>query len=493
MRANPHVFEINTRPWLRQLREKYNTQLTLATVPDEEWLELKHLGFDAVWLMGVWQTSPKAREIARNTPALLAEIAAIRPDYKIEDLDASPYAVYDYVLDSELGAPEELKALREKLNGMGLFLLLDFVSNHLSIDHPLVGSCHDSFVQAEHEDVQYHPDWFFESPLAGAALAYGRDPNFPPWRDTVQLNYFNFKTRDFMLETLRKIAAVCDGVRCDMVMLSLNDVHDGTWGWLLRKKNFTRPEKEFWPEAIQAIKEEHPHFLFLAEVYWGLEWRLQEMGFDYTYDKVLYDRLRYLGPMDVKSHLRAEKLYQKRSLRFIENHDEQPALTAFGKEKSLAAAIALSTLRGMRLFYYAQLNGLALKMPIQYTRCNFPDDPLVRKLYTKILKIADHPAFHGGEWALIEPRAAGQGNESFKNVLCWSWTQRRTCKVIIVNYSDTQAQARLQINASPKGDSYNFFDELSDIFMVRPAQEVKEQGLFVDLPPYGAHMLDLEF
>jgi hypothetical protein len=493
MRANPHVFEINTKPWLSKLREKYGAKLTLGTVPDEEWQELKHLGFDAVWLMGVWKTSPKAREIARTTPALQKEMAAIKPDYKVEDIDASPYAIFDYSLDPELGAEEELKQLREKLNGMGICLLLDFVSNHLAIDHPLVNSCHDCFVQAEHDDVQYHPDWFFEAPQASAYLAYGRDPNFPPWRDTVQLNYFNFKTRQFMLDTLRKIAQLCDGVRCDMVMLSLNDVHDGTWGWLLRKKGYMRPDKEFWPEAIQTIKEEFPHFLFLAEVYWGLEWRLQEMGFDYTYDKVLYDRLRYLGPLDVKSHLRAEKLYQKRSLRFIENHDEQPALTAFGKEKSLAAAIALSTLRGMRLFYYAQINGLSVKIPIQYANCDFPEDAQVRKLYTKIIKIADHPAFHGGEWMLIEPRSVGPGNDSFKNILCWSWTQRRTCKVIIVNYSAAQAQARVPVTISPKDDSYNFFDELSDIFLVRPAEEVKAQGLFVDLPPYGAHMLDLEF
>jgi len=487
------LVEINARQWLGKLRLKHGAALTLLSVPDEEWLELKHLGFDAVWLMGVWKTGEAARRIARQTESVLKAVSAIRPDYKTEDIGASPYAVYDYSLSPELGRTEDLQLLREKLNGMGLALILDFVPNHTAIDHPLVGTCPDCFVQADHEEVPFHPDWFFEPPSGGACVAYGRDPNFPSWRDTAQLNYFNPKTRALMLETLLKIAEVCDGVRCDMVMLSLNDVHDGTWGWLMRKKGFSRPEREFWPQAIAAVKERHPHFNFLAEVYWGLEWRLQEMGFDYTYDKVLYDRLRCMGPADIKGHLRAEKLYQKRSVRFIENHDEQPAVSAFGKEKSMAAAIAVSTLRGMRLFHHGQIAGLSVKIPVQYLKCDFEADPQTAKFYTRILKIADHPAFHGGEWALVEPRQASAGNQTFANILCWTWTQRRTMKLVAVNYSNAPASARLAVSASPAGNSFTFFDELEDIFLTRSADEIRSEGLFVELPPYGAHLLDLEF
>lgn len=492
MRANPHVLEISVRPWLRQLREKYGAQLTLAAVPDEELQEFKHLGFDAVWLMGVWTASPRARETARKFEPLLKSISEIRKDYRLEDVEASPFAVYDYSPDPEFGTETDLRVLHARFNAIGLNLLLDFVPNHLAIDHPFAASCPECFVQAGAEEAALHPDWFFRTE-GGGFLAYGRDPNFPPWRDTVQLNYFNPKTRRYMLETLGKIAAFCDGVRCDMVMLSLNDVHDGTWGWLLRRKGFARPEREFWPDAIAAVQAEHPHFMFLAEVYWGLEWRLQEMGVDYTYDKVLYDRLRYLGPGDVKGHLRAEKLYQKRSIRFIENHDEVPAVAAFGKLKSFAAAIAVSTLRGMRLFNYGQLQGIGVKIPVQYGRCDFPGDAMLEKMYDKLLKIADHPAFHGGEWALVEPRSAAQGNETHRNLLCWSWTQRRTFKLVIVNYADARSIGRVPITAAPKGDSYAFYDELAEIFLVRPLNEVQTEGLFVELPPFGAHMLDMEF
>jgi hypothetical protein len=31
----------------------------------------------------------------------------------------------------------------------------------------------------------------------------------------------------------------------------------------------------FWPKAIQRVRERFGHFLFMAEVYWDLEWTLQ--------------------------------------------------------------------------------------------------------------------------------------------------------------------------------------------------------------------------
>ena len=61
-------------------------------------------------------------------------------------------------------------------------------------------------------------------------LAYGRDPYFPGWPDTLQLNYGNPATQEAMIGELLKIAGQCDGVRCDMAMLVLPDVFERTWG-----------------------------------------------------------------------------------------------------------------------------------------------------------------------------------------------------------------------------------------------------------------------
>ena len=41
----------------------------------------------------------------------------------------------------------------------------------------------------------------------------------------------------------------------------------------------------------------------MAEVYWDLEWTMQQQGFDYAYDKRLYDRLREGHPQAVRGHL----------------------------------------------------------------------------------------------------------------------------------------------------------------------------------------------
>ena len=96
-----------------------------------------------------------------------------------------------------------------------------------------------------------------------------------------------------MIGELMKIAGQCDGVRCDMAMLVLPEVFERTWG--------TRPQP-FWPTAIQRVREQFPGFRFMAEVYWDLEWTLQQQGFDYAYDKRLYDRLRDGHARPVREH-----------------------------------------------------------------------------------------------------------------------------------------------------------------------------------------------
>ena len=79
-----------------------------------------------------------------------------------------------------------------------------------------------------------------------------------------------------------------------MAMLVLPEVFERTWGM--------RPQ-QFWPKAIARVRGAHPGFLFMAEVYWDLEWTLQQQGFDYAYDKRLYDRLEHNPVESVRLHL----------------------------------------------------------------------------------------------------------------------------------------------------------------------------------------------
>ncbi|MBI4656235.1 MAG: glycosidase [Elusimicrobia bacterium] len=495
LRANPHLIEINIRLWLNALRKKYSADLTLSAIPEDEWLELKHFGFDMVWLMGVWMPSPESGKIAKSDAKLLDEAKKIRPGAGIENIGPSPYAVFDYRLNPEFGFEGEIKALKEKLNSLGMKLLLDFVSNHTARDNPFIKECEGCFIKGTLQDYENHPDWFFETEIKGRKeyVAYGRDPNFPPWTDTAQINYFNPYTREKMRDMLMRLAEMCDGARCDMVMLTLNDIHENTWGWLLNKTGYPRPDEEFWSGAIKKVKEKFPEFVFIAEVYWGLEWRLQQIGFDYTYDKVTYDRLRYMGAEDVRGHLRAEKLYQKRSVRFIDNHDEIPSISAFGKEKAMAAAVIVSTIKGLRYFYEMQLKGVRRKIPIQLLDAELETDISVKKFYEKLLKIVDHPAFHGGEWNLLEVSRLYHNDETHRNILSWFWSQRRTLKIVAVNYSGSVSSGKINFSVKASGDSAVIFEELSDRFFSFKVQDIQD-GIPMDkIPPYSAYIFDIEF
>src|SRR5262249_5508492 len=148
-----------------------------------------------------------------------------------------------------------------------------------------------------------------------------KDPYFPPWSDVAQLDYRKTSTREAMKQLLLSIAARCDGVRCDMAMLLLNEVFARTWGHF--PFSGTPITKEFWSDTIRAVKEANPGFILMAEVYWGLEGKLQSLGFDYTYDKTLYDELIWRHTSHTQERLLSSPPeYVASSIHFLENHDE---------------------------------------------------------------------------------------------------------------------------------------------------------------------------
>ena len=490
MRKHPHLFEVNAYILLRRLSEKYGRELTLATIPDEVWQNLAQKGFDLVWLMGVWQRSPSARQVALLTPELRREYDAALPGWSDEDVVGSPYAIYGYELDATLGKPEELVEIKARLNRQGLGLILDFVPNHVALDHPWVSSHPSWFVQAKEEDVRQHPDWFFT--LDGSAfLAHGRDPYFPPWTDTAQLNFYSADMREALTDELWRVADISDGVRCDMAMLVVNNVFEEVWGQLLTDS--PKPKGEFWERAIGLVKSRKPGFLFLAEVYWGLDKALQHAGFDFTYDKTLYDRLKSSGPAEVRSHLTATEHFPNRHAHFIENHDELRAVVAFGREQSRAAAVVMATAPGLRMFHDGQLEGKKVRLPMQLKR--EPEETLdsgLTQFYERLLSATNAPAFHEGDWQDIEVGEAWQGNESYGNLMAWSWKQGDDYKIVAVNYSPDSSQGRLMLSL-PSSISTQVIlrDELMDVTYIRDSNEIRNRGLYVALDPWGSHLFNL--
>ncbi|HYX48683.1 MAG TPA: alpha-amylase family glycosyl hydrolase, partial [Ktedonobacteraceae bacterium] len=360
--VRPIVYEINTWVWLNDLSSKYKCTITLGTVPSQEWDAIAALGVDAVWLMGVWERSPEGIAIANENAGLQDDFRRALPDYTPADNVGSSYCVRNYSVDQHLGGPEELATARQMLTQRGLRLILDFVPNHVAKDHPWVLAHPEYFVQGTQADLDKTPDEFFEA--AGTVIANGRDPYFPPWTDVAQLNAFSPSLRHAITETLISIAGQCDGIRCDMAMLLINSIFKRTWGTRVGEP----PSAEYWNAMINAVRLTYPNMLFMAEAYWDLEWDLQQLGFDYCYDKRLYDRIVNENAQSILQHLSAGLDYQDKLVRFIENHDEPRAASTFSPEKERAAALILMTLPGAKLLYEGQFEGRKVRPPVFLAR-----------------------------------------------------------------------------------------------------------------------------
>ena len=488
MRAHPFLYEINATSFLERLSRKYQKKLTLGAVPESEWKRLASLGFEWLWIMGLWQRSPAAREKDLGEPKLRQSYSEALPGWREEDVWASPYAVHAYRIDPRLGSEQELLDLKLRLRGFGLRLMVDFVGNHFALDHPWTLAHPEWFIRASEAEAGREPGFFFKT-STGDFLAHGRDPYFPPWTDTVQVNYFSLPMREAMASELERLTQMADGVRCDMAMLSINSVFRRTWGaWIDFRQELA---DEFWPTAIRRARARKPGFLFLAESYWNMEWQLQEMGFDYTYDKTFYERLLAGGTAEIRDHLKADLEYQVRSARFIENHDEARALTAFGRKKSMAAAVAVMSVPGLALVHDGQCEGRRVRLPVQLARGpEETSEPELESFYTGLFEILRDPVFHEGEWKGIDPAPAWEGAHGHDHLLAWCWTKGRHRRIVVINYSEIPCEGRVPIEWDLKeGRQVSLRDLLSGEVHLCEGSEVQAPGLLLQLKPWQSRIL----
>ncbi len=493
----PLLYEINTRVWLSELSRRAGREWTLADVPQEEIDRITDLGVDLVWLMGVWQVGPTGEKIARDHAGLDREYRQVLQDFTPEDVWGSPYAVSEYSVDLRLGGREALGGLRRKLGKRGVGLVLDFVPNHTGLDHSWIGKRPEFYVQGGEEDLEREPENFFavETASGRRVLAHGKDPYFPGWTDTAQLNYLHRPARRELENVLSNIAGQCDGVRCDMAMLVLEEVFHRVWGDTARRTAGIPPaEGEFWSEAIDSIRSRHPHFLFLAEAYWGMGGQLQMLGFDYTYDKALYDLLLHEGGSGVRTHLRAPLMEQTRAARFLENHDEPRAQSAFPWDQHRAAAVIIGTVPGMAILHEGQLEGRRMRVPVQLGRR--PAEPIleeVQSFYRRLLHELRNPAFRNGRWRLLEVCPAWEGNPSFENFLAYRWEDPGgSQRFIAVNYSSHRGQCYVRCGCPEwEGRTVELVDLLGEGRYRREGSELREKGLYLDMPGFGFHLFDV--
>ena len=483
MSKYPALFQVNTRVRLSELAAALGRPATLDDIPDVELDRLAADGFDIVWFLGVWQTGEAARRVSKSNPEWLAEYHRVLPDFREEDVCGSCFAIRDYRVHEDFGGDEALARLRKRLQVRGLRLVLDFVPNHMAPDHAWVADHPDFFVAGTEAQLAAAPRNYcrVETGHGTRILAYGRDPYFDGWPDTLQLNYGNRALQEAMLGELERIAHQCDGVRCDMAMLVLPEVFERTWG-------ISSPA--FWPRVTDAVRAQVPDFLFLAEVYWDLEWTLQQQGFDYTYDKRLYDRLEHGHVRSVRGHLCAGLDFQNRMARFLENHDEPRAAATFTPEKHRAAAIITFLTPGLRFIHQGQREGKHVRIPVHLGRGPIEmREGGLSAFYDGLLKCLKDPAFHDGDWQLLECRAAWDGNGTWDSFVAFAWTgPGQTRRLVAVNYADQRGQCFVTMPWHDlEARTWRLEDLTGPAVHDREGADLVRRGLYLDMPAWGYH------
>jgi hypothetical protein len=430
-------------------------------------------GFTWLYLLGIWKIGPLSRGVALRDVQLRQYLSSVLSDFTDADICGSPFAPEAYAVEAILGGDDALARLRERARASGLSLMLDFIPNHLGLDHVWIQEHPEYCIQGDELRLANAPEDYCR--LHGRIFAHGRDPFFAPWRHTVQLDYSNPRLQEAMIVAASDVAARCDGLRCDVAMLLLQDVFENTW---------KRPMQPFWRKCLDRVRADHPGTLFMAEVYWNREYELQQAGFDFTFDKILYDRLLSGDPESIRAHLRATPEYQSHCVRFLENHAEQRAATRFSYPDHHRGALLLTGMvPGLLLCHFGQEDGRRLHSSVHATRR--PVEPGLeahRQAFNQLMRLLSEPARHEGTWQILEPF-----NQRGNNLIgcLWSLAVHHSL-LLLVNASWQPISGAVQAGPLASRDC-QFQDYLANgqPYLVK-SDTMREQGIAVELPPWGA-------
>lgn len=488
----PLVYEVHARAWLQGLARERGRPMTLAEVPTDVFRGWRRLGFTHLWLMGVWSVGARAREHAcRLGRAGRLGLPGRVPQ---EEVCGSPYAIAGYEVDPELGGEPALRVLRQRLGAEGLGLILDFIPNHVAFDHPWTRIHPEWFVGA---DYAFPESFRMGGPGQRRWLAHGKDPYFPAWSDTAQLDWRLAAVHTAMLHEWLKVGALCDGLRVDMAMLTLPEIFERHWHRLPPAPGQPRQAASFWRTAIPAIKTISPGFLCVAEAYWDLEPTLLSQGFDFAYDKRFYDHLIARRSGEIRRHLtaRAGDLLS-RGVRFLENHDEhRVACLAAGAEHEAWVALLLGA-PGLRLIHEGQLEGARQRADIRTVRRVLePVDANVARSYHRLLELSNRDGGWAEQVAILEPQPAWEGNPSHDAFVGWQGTTLRgSTRVVVANLAGHAAQGEVMLpTGSPNsGSSWKWVDQISGRCFSSLPETAFPGRMRIELGPHDCVWLQLE-
>lgn len=479
----PSILQLSARPWLYELSQSRGKSITsFRDIPDDVFTQIQSLGFDFVWMMGVWSVGPYGVQHDRTDASLVSGFKSLLPDYTEADVIGSPYAITNYTCNPELcpSGDSDLAWLRKRFNSLGIRLMLDFVPNHSALDSPWIESNIDYYIRAPSGTSD--PSRYYTN-----GVAYGNMVYSSAWTDVGQLNYWNPALRTFMTEQLKKVASYADGIRCDMAYIVLNDPFQSQWSTELNAWGWSRPSDEFWTGAIKAVKAEYPDTVFLAEVYGDYFITLQEQGFDFTYDKEMLDRLSSGHLDNLRGWISYMSTYHDHVCRFLENHDDNRAVSTFGSvTRSDAAALVAYTLPGMRFFFQDQWHGFANKLDVHLRRsASESKSTEAYNFYTKLQSIISSSVFREGTWTNLQV----SGNDAWR-LVAWSWAHKTTGekRLVVVNFSEVSAGGSVVVSDVSGSGSVTINELINDVSYVRNAEEMRSTGLNVVINQYSGQI-----
>ena len=160
----------------------------------------------------------------------------------------------------------------------------------------------------------------------------------------------------------------------------------------------------------------------------------------------------------------------------------------------LPAVLLAATLPGARLFHDGQFDGRTTRLPVFLARrpAEAADEGL-HEFYTRLLAVTASPALHDGTWRLCT-HSGWPDNATHQQIVSWSWEHDGEPRcLIVVNLGDAPAQAQISpAMGGLAGHTWILDDRLSGERYERSGDEMTASGVFVALPPWGAHLFQLQ-
>jgi glycosidase len=403
----------STYVWLGQLSRAYGRAITrLDQIPDEELETLAQRGFDALWLIGLWERSRASQRIKR----LCGNPEAV----------ASAYSLDDYAIAADLGGAVAYENLRDRARAHGIRLASDMVPNHMGIDSRWVTEHPDRFLSLP---ASPFPAYRFDGPnlsdddrveikiedhyydRSDAAVVFrrldrwtgdvrfvyhGNDGTSFPWNDTAQLDFTRPDVREAVIQTILRVARDFPIIRFDAAMTLAKRHFQRLWfpepgsGGAIpsrAERGLGRAEFdavmpiEFWREVVDRVAAEAPGTLLLAEAFWLMEgYFVRTLGMHRVYNSafmiMLRDEDNAQYRMVVKNTLEFDPEILQRYVNFMNNPDERTAVDQFGKgDKYFGVCTLMATMPGLPMFGHGQVEGFTERYGMEYRRAYYDELP----------------------------------------------------------------------------------------------------------------------